>query len=81
VGIIGHIEIGAGAVVAAQSGVAKSIPPGGQYFGSPAHELSRQKRIIAAMASLPESLKTIRSLEKRIAELEARLAQTPYSQT
>lgn len=74
VGVIGHIEIGAGAIVAAQSGVAKSIPPGGQYFGSPALEFGRQKRVIAAMASLPDYVKTIRSLEKRVAELEAKLS-------
>ncbi|MBI5867270.1 MAG: UDP-3-O-(3-hydroxymyristoyl)glucosamine N-acyltransferase [candidate division Zixibacteria bacterium] len=73
VGVIGHIEIGNGAVVAAQSGVGKSIPAGGQHFGSPSVDFSRQKRIIAAMHSLPEHVKTIRSLEKRIAELEARL--------
>jgi len=70
VSLTGH----AGAVVAAQSGVAKSIPPGGQYFGSPALELGRQKRVIAAMASLPDYVKTIRSLERRVVELEARLS-------
>jgi UDP-3-O-[3-hydroxymyristoyl] glucosamine N-acyltransferase len=73
VGVIGHIEIGAGAVVAAQSGVARSVPAGAQYFGSPAVEFTRQKRIIAAMSLLPEHVKTIRSLERRITELEARL--------
>lgn len=81
VGVIGHIEIGAGAVVAAQSGVAKSIPAGAQYFGSPALEFGRQKRVIAAMASLPDYVKTIRALEKRVAELEARLSQIPENQT
>jgi UDP-3-O-[3-hydroxymyristoyl] glucosamine N-acyltransferase len=73
VGIIGHIEIGSGATVAAQSGVVKSIPPGEQFFGSPATNFGRQKRIIVALSALPEHIKTIRSLEKRIAELEARL--------
>jgi UDP-3-O-[3-hydroxymyristoyl] glucosamine N-acyltransferase len=78
VGVIGHIEIGAGAVVAAQSGVGKSVPPGGRLFGSPAVEFARQKRIIATMHSLPEHVKTIRSLEKRITELEAALgSKTP----
>ncbi len=77
VGVVGHIEIGAGAVVAAQSGVAKSIAPGAQYFGSPAVELARQKRIIAAMYSLPEQVKTIRAMERRVAELEALLAKRP----
>jgi UDP-3-O-[3-hydroxymyristoyl] glucosamine N-acyltransferase len=76
VGVIGHIEIGDGATVAAQSGVAKSIPPGAIYFGSPAIEFGRQKRVIAAMVSLPDHIKTIRQLEKRVAELEAQLAKS-----
>lgn len=74
VGVIGHIEIGDGATVAAQSGVAKPIPAGATYFGSPAIELGRQKRVIAAMISLPDYVKIIRQLEKRVAELEAQLA-------
>ena len=79
VGIVGHIEIGAGATVAAQSGVAKSIPPGETYFGSPAIEFGRQKRVIAAMVSLPDHVKTIRQLEKRVAELETRLGKSKSS--
>ena len=75
VGLIGHIEIGDDVVIAAQSGVAKDIPAGSFYFGSPAVDAARQKRILASIASLPESVKTIRRLEKRIAELEARLAE------
>jgi UDP-3-O-[3-hydroxymyristoyl] glucosamine N-acyltransferase len=70
VGVIGHIEIGDGATVAAQSGVAKSIPPGATQFGSPAVDFIRQKRIIATMLALPDHVKTIRKLEKRVTELE-----------
>jgi UDP-3-O-[3-hydroxymyristoyl] glucosamine N-acyltransferase len=73
VGVIGHIEIGDGATVAAQSGVAKSVPAGATYFGSPAIDFTRQKRVIASMISLPDHVKTIRKLERRLAELEARL--------
>jgi UDP-3-O-[3-hydroxymyristoyl] glucosamine N-acyltransferase len=79
VGVIGHIEIGAGATIAAQSGVAKSVPPGATYFGSPAIDFGRQKRVIAAMISLPEHVKTIRRLEKRIAELEERVGENKPS--
>jgi len=76
VGVIGHIEIGDGATVAAQSGVARAVPAGATYFGSPAIDFGRQKRIIASMVSLPEYAKTIRQLEKRVAELEAQLAKS-----
>lgn len=79
VGVIGHIEIGDGATVAAQSGVARSVPAGATYFGSPAIDAGKQKRIIASMMSLPDYGKTIRRLEKRVAELEAQLAKSKTS--
>ncbi|HUU46751.1 MAG TPA: UDP-3-O-(3-hydroxymyristoyl)glucosamine N-acyltransferase [Acidobacteriota bacterium] len=73
VGIVGHIEIGDGAIIMAQAGVAKSVPPGAIYLGSPAHEVARQKRIFAAEKSLPEHVRTIRQLEKRVVALEEML--------
>ncbi|GAB4315690.1 MAG: UDP-3-O-(3-hydroxymyristoyl)glucosamine N-acyltransferase [Candidatus Zixiibacteriota bacterium] len=73
VGIIGHLTIGDDVIIAAQSGVAKDIPSGGFYFGSPAVEARRQKRVLAAVNNLPDTLRTIRQLERRIAELEAQL--------
>jgi len=75
VGLIGHIELGDNVTVAAQSGVAKDIPANSFYFGSPAVDASRQKRILASVSSLPEHVKAIKRLERRIAELEARLAE------
>jgi len=74
VGIVGHIEIGSGATVGAQSGVGKSIPPGTIWLGTPAHDIGHQRRIYAAISSLPDHVKTIRALEKRIAALEEQLA-------
>jgi UDP-3-O-[3-hydroxymyristoyl] glucosamine N-acyltransferase len=76
-GLVGHIEIGAGAIVMAQSGVAKSVPPGSIVLGSPAREAGQEKRIIVAEGSLPEQVKTIRRLEKRITTLEEQLKNLP----
>jgi len=73
VGLIGHIEIGDNVVVAAQSGIGKDLPPNTVWLGSPAYEMGHQKRVIVAMNSLPETLKHIRELEKRVAELELKL--------
>ena len=70
VGIVGHIEIGAGAIIMAQAGVAKSVPAGAVYLGSPARDVGHQKRIFAVENNLPDHLKTIRQLEKRVAALE-----------
>lgn len=72
-GLIGHIEIGDNVIVAAQAGVGKSLPPNTVWLGSPATEMGHQKRVIVAMNSLPDVLKHIRELEKRVGELEAKL--------
>ncbi len=71
-GLIGHIEIGDDVIVAAQAGIGKNLPSNTIWLGSPATEMSHQKRVIVAMNSLPETLKRIRELEKRVAELEAK---------
>lgn len=66
VGLVGHIEIGDGAVVAAQSGVSKSIPAGKTYFGCPAREIMETKRMEVALRRLPELLKRVKELEKKL---------------
>ena len=66
VGVAGHITIGENAVVGAQSGVTKSVPAGKTFFGCPAREMSRVMKIEASMAKLPELIKRVRELEKKI---------------
>ena len=66
VGIVGHIEIGDGVRVGAQSGVAGSLPPGQTVLGSPARDIKIAKRLYAALPRLPELLKRLRKLEKKI---------------
>ncbi|HEX2847940.1 MAG TPA: UDP-3-O-(3-hydroxymyristoyl)glucosamine N-acyltransferase [Chitinophagaceae bacterium] len=67
-GIVGHIQLGDGAKVNAQSGVSKSIDPGKAVTGSPAYDYTSALRSQAVTRKLPE-------LEKRVKELEARMAQ------
>ena len=64
------MEIGDGAQIAAQSGVAKSIAPGKSYFGSPAKERMQAYRQIAAVGKLPELVERVRALEQRLARIE-----------
>ncbi len=71
VGIVGHIQIGDRSKVGAQGGVTKSVPPDTEVSGYPAAPHHLAKRIYASMRQLPELLKTVRQLERRIAELEA----------
>jgi UDP-3-O-[3-hydroxymyristoyl] glucosamine N-acyltransferase len=68
VGLVGHIEVGDGVRVGAQSGVAKSIPPGNTMFGSPAREAKESMRIEAALVRLPDLLKRVRKLEKKLGD-------------
>src|SRR5262249_5468372 len=46
VGIVGHVEIADGSMIAAQSGVSKSVP-GGTWFGYPAMPMPQARRQIA----------------------------------
>lgn len=73
VGVVDHVEIGDDAIVGAQAGVTKDIPPGSVMLGSPAIAQGEFKRQVAAVARLPEMRKLLRTLEERLAALEARL--------
>ncbi len=66
VGLVGHIQIGDNVIVAAQSGVKDSLQENKTYLGSPAHEIMHQKRIEAIINKLPEYIKRIRELEKKL---------------
>lgn len=69
-GVAGHIRIGKNTMVGAKSGVANSVPENTKFFGIPAREMSHSKRVNAATQMLPDYVKKIRDLEKRIEELE-----------
>jgi UDP-3-O-[3-hydroxymyristoyl] glucosamine N-acyltransferase len=47
-GIAGHITIGRGSRIGAQSGVAKSLAPGSEVLGSPAMDAREFRRLFAA---------------------------------
>nr|MBN2277888.1 UDP-3-O-(3-hydroxymyristoyl)glucosamine N-acyltransferase [candidate division Zixibacteria bacterium] len=66
VGIVGHIELGDGVMVGAKSGIKSSVPSGQNMFGYPAREIGRQKRIEACINRLPELLKRVNQLEKKV---------------
>lgn len=66
VGIVGHLELGDGVQVGAQSGVAKSVSAGERVFGSPARGINETARIEAALVRLPELLKRVKKIEKKL---------------
>jgi UDP-3-O-[3-hydroxymyristoyl] glucosamine N-acyltransferase len=69
-GIAGHLKLGNGISVGAQSGVMHNIPDGEKWLGSPAQPDRQAKRQMIAIQLLPELL-------RRVAELERRVGSTP----
>jgi UDP-3-O-[3-hydroxymyristoyl] glucosamine N-acyltransferase len=73
VGVAGHLTIGDNVLVGAQSGVPSSLAANAAYSGSPTMPHKEWLRSAMVVPRLPELKKTVSSLEKRIAELEAAL--------
>lgn len=71
VGIAGHLTIGDNVLVGAQSGVPGSLAANAGYSGYPAMPHKEWLKAMAVVPRLPELRKTVSTLEKRIAELEA----------
>jgi len=72
VGVADHVTIGAGAILTAKSGVPNDVPAGEIWSGIPSRPTSEQKRIWAGESQLPELIKRVRALEKRLRDLEGR---------
>ena len=69
-GISGHLEIGAGARVAAQGGVIGDIPAGTTVSGYPARDHREYLRAMGMVFKLPETVKRMKELERRLEALE-----------
>jgi UDP-3-O-[3-hydroxymyristoyl] glucosamine N-acyltransferase len=72
VGSAGHLTVHKDAIVWAQSGLGHDVPQGSIVSGSPAFASAEWLRVSAAYRKLPEILQTLRALERRVAELEAK---------
>jgi UDP-3-O-[3-hydroxymyristoyl] glucosamine N-acyltransferase len=77
VGVIDHVHIGDHATVIAQAGIAKDVEPRAIMAGSVAMPHPVWRRVQAATPRLPELLRTVAALERRIATLEATQRRTP----
>lgn len=69
-GCTGHITIGDNAVFAGKTGITGNIKGGQIYAGFPARPHMEWSRTQVYLKHLPEMAKTIKSLQKKIAELE-----------
>jgi UDP-3-O-[3-hydroxymyristoyl] glucosamine N-acyltransferase len=80
VGVSGHLTIHEDAVVYAQSGIGGDVAPGAAVSGSPAFDARDWRRAISAFPRLPELLKAMRQLDKRVAELENQAGKDAHEQ-
>jgi UDP-3-O-[3-hydroxymyristoyl] glucosamine N-acyltransferase len=65
-GVAGHLKIGDKAIISGQSGVMVDVPEGGKWLGSPAQPDKEMKRQFIAVRHLPDLLKRVAELEKRL---------------
>jgi UDP-3-O-[3-hydroxymyristoyl] glucosamine N-acyltransferase len=70
VGVSGHLTVHDNAIVYAQSGIGGDVAKGARISGSPAFEAGDWLRAVTAFQKLPELLRTVRELKKRVEELE-----------
>ena len=70
VGISGHLTIHDNAIVYAQSGVGGDVEAGARISGSPAFAANVWLRAITAFQKLPELVKLVRELKKKVEQLE-----------
>jgi UDP-3-O-[3-hydroxymyristoyl] glucosamine N-acyltransferase len=68
VGLAGHLKIGNRVSVGAQSGVMHNIPDGEKWVWTPAQPDRQAKRQMIAMQQLPDLLRRVSALEKKLAE-------------
>jgi UDP-3-O-[3-hydroxymyristoyl] glucosamine N-acyltransferase len=69
VGAAGHLEIGDGAILTAQSGVPGDVPAGQLFSGYPAMENKQWLKCVAAFNHLPELVRTVRELKSELEDL------------
>jgi UDP-3-O-[3-hydroxymyristoyl] glucosamine N-acyltransferase len=70
VGVAGHLEIGDGVVATAQTGIPGSVEPGAIVSGYPAIENRAWLKSSAVFAKLPELLRRLRELERKVESLK-----------
>jgi len=72
VGSSGHLTVHQGAIVYAQSGIGGDVEAGARISGSPAFPANEWLRSVTVFPKLPELLKTLRELKKKVDDLEQR---------
>jgi UDP-3-O-[3-hydroxymyristoyl] glucosamine N-acyltransferase len=71
-GIAGHCAVGDGVILTAQSAVSHDVPPGKMISGSPGFDNRVWLRAVAIFQRLPELLRRLDRLEKRVGAISTR---------
>lgn len=72
-GIVGHVEIASGTMIATRGGVSKSITEPGKYAGAPVMPLKEYNKQQVYLRKIEEYVNKIEALESRLKELESKL--------
>lgn len=75
-GVAGHCELGDGVILTAQSGVSHDVPAGKMISGSPAFDNRLWLRAVSAFQRLPELVRRLNALERRVQEKQSRPDET-----
>ncbi len=62
----GHLTIGPASFLGARAALHKDLPPGSRVWGAPALEERRWHKSIAVFARLPEMMRRLRAIERRL---------------
>jgi UDP-3-O-[3-hydroxymyristoyl] glucosamine N-acyltransferase len=72
-GIADHVTVGEGAQIGSQAGVHRDVPAGAGMIGTPAMPGDTGRRALVAISRLPDLLRDVRALGRRVDALERRL--------
>ena len=73
VGVAGHLTIGDDVTAIGQTGIGRSVKAGSKIAGSPEMDSSLWRRNYVLLRRLPELVRTVQSLEKKLRELAGSL--------
>ncbi|HLJ60961.1 MAG TPA: UDP-3-O-(3-hydroxymyristoyl)glucosamine N-acyltransferase [bacterium] len=71
-GVADHLTVGDDAIIVGDTGVTRDVPPGAVVAGRPARPRMEQRRAQAAAQRVPELLREIAELRRRVERLEGR---------
>jgi len=73
-GVVGHLKLGDGTIVLAQTGVTKNTAPGAVLMGSPAQDRREWAKQAVYISRIEGLVASVKELKAEIAELKKQIA-------